>query len=63
MLAAGVSWGAWESGVQSRARLCQSSETRLTEDGELLVRGPFLMKGYRNDPAKTAEGMPKTRVV
>ncbi|OKJ95584.1 AMP-binding protein [Amycolatopsis sp. CB00013] len=30
-------------------------ETRLTEDGELLVRGPFLMKGYRNDPAKTAE--------
>jgi serine/threonine protein kinase/Tfp pilus assembly protein PilF len=30
VLAAGVSWAAWESGLQSRARLCQSSEVRLT---------------------------------
>ena len=30
-------------------------ETRVAVDGELLVRGPLVMKGYRNDPAKTAE--------
>ncbi|TSE01487.1 long-chain fatty acid--CoA ligase [Skermania sp. ID1734] len=30
-------------------------EVRLEEDGELLIRAPFMMRGYRNDPAKTAE--------
>ncbi|MCD0448349.1 long-chain fatty acid--CoA ligase [Actinocorallia sp. API 0066] len=30
-------------------------EVRLAEDSELLVRGPWVMKGYRNDPDKTAE--------
>jgi long-subunit acyl-CoA synthetase (AMP-forming) len=29
-------------------------ELRLAEDGELLLRGPSVMKGYRNDPAQTA---------
>ncbi|MGB5795283.1 MAG: AMP-dependent synthetase/ligase [Mycolicibacter algericus] len=32
-------------------------ELRVADDGELLVRGPGLMKGYRNDPGKTAEAI------
>ncbi len=30
-------------------------ELRLAEDGELLIRGEFLMRGYRNRPEQTAE--------
>jgi long-chain acyl-CoA synthetase len=33
------------------------SEISLAEDGELLVRGPLVMKGYRNDPERTAEAI------
>ncbi|WP_435770612.1 AMP-dependent synthetase/ligase [Nocardioides sp. SYSU DS0651] len=32
-------------------------EVRLGDDGELLVRGPQLMRGYRNQPDKTAEAI------
>jgi long-subunit acyl-CoA synthetase (AMP-forming) len=32
-------------------------ELRLLEDGELLARGPALMKGYRHDPERTAEAV------
>ncbi|MBF6620060.1 MAG: long-chain fatty acid--CoA ligase [Patulibacter sp.] len=32
-------------------------ELRLADDGELLVRGPIVMKGYRNEPGKTAEAI------
>jgi long-subunit acyl-CoA synthetase (AMP-forming) len=30
-------------------------ELKLADDGEVLVRGEFLMQGYRNQPEKTAE--------
>ncbi|WP_307849523.1 AMP-dependent synthetase/ligase [Qaidamihabitans albus] len=30
-------------------------EVRVADDGELLVRGPIVMKGYRNDPIRTSE--------
>ena len=30
-------------------------EIRLADDGELLIRGPTIMAGYRNQPQKTAE--------
>ena len=32
-------------------------EVKLAGDGELLVRGPMVMKGYRNEPEKTAEAI------
>ncbi len=32
-------------------------ELRVADDGELLVRGPLVMKGYRNDPERTAEAI------
>jgi long-subunit acyl-CoA synthetase (AMP-forming) len=33
------------------------AELKLAEDGELLIRGEFLMLGYRNQPEKTAEAV------
>src|SRR4051812_30757057 len=32
-------------------------DVRLGEDGEVLVAGPTVMRGYRNQPAKTAEAI------
>ncbi|GLZ43345.1 long-chain fatty acid--CoA ligase [Actinokineospora sp. NBRC 105648] len=31
------------------------TEVRLDDDGELLIRGPSVMRGYRDDPKRTAE--------
>jgi long-subunit acyl-CoA synthetase (AMP-forming) len=31
------------------------AEIKLADDGEVLIRGPFVMTGYRNDPEKTSE--------
>jgi long-chain acyl-CoA synthetase len=33
------------------------AEATLADDGELLVRGPLVMKGYRKEPDKTAEAI------
>jgi long-chain acyl-CoA synthetase len=33
------------------------TQVRLAEDGELLIKGPGVMAGYRKDPVKTAEAI------
>ena len=33
------------------------AEIRLADDGEVLIRGPFIMAGYRNQPDKTREAL------
>lgn len=43
--------------VGSVGKTMPGTEVRIAEDGELLMRGPHVMKGYRKDPAKTAEAI------
>ncbi|MGD1174390.1 fatty acid--CoA ligase FadD11 [Mycobacterium seoulense] len=38
-------------------KLLPGMEGRVAEDGEFLVRGPLVMKGYRKEPAKTADAI------
>jgi long-subunit acyl-CoA synthetase (AMP-forming) len=38
-------------------RIVPGMEARADHNGELLVRGPLVMKGYRNEPEKTAEAV------
>ena len=45
--------GDWRPG--SVGRPLEGVELRLAEDGELLVRGEIVMRGYRNQAEKTAE--------
>jgi long-chain acyl-CoA synthetase len=35
----------------------EGTELELAADGELLVRGPLVMRGYRGDPGRTAEAI------
>jgi long-subunit acyl-CoA synthetase (AMP-forming) len=41
----------------SVGKLLPGLEGKIAEDGEYLVRGPLVMKGYRGEPAKTAEAI------
>ena len=41
----------------SVGKLLPGLESRIADDGEYLVRGPLVMKGYRKEPAKTAEAV------
>jgi long-subunit acyl-CoA synthetase (AMP-forming) len=61
-------WGMSEVGIALAAAVDEAKpgtvgvpmsgyEMKLLNDGELLVRSPWLMKGYRSDPAKTAEAV------
>ncbi|CAM2825253.1 long-chain fatty acid--CoA ligase [Mycobacterium intermedium] len=46
-----------EARLGSVGKLLPGIEGRIAEDGEFLVRGPLVMKGYRKEPAKTAEAI------
>ena len=51
-----VACGTWDGStpVGSVGRPIRGVEVRLAPDGELLVRGPNVMRGYWKDPAQTA---------
>ncbi|GAA2411303.1 fatty acid--CoA ligase FadD11 [Mycolicibacterium llatzerense] len=38
-------------------KLLPGMQARVAEDGEMLIRGPLVMKGYRGEPDKTAEAI------
>jgi long-subunit acyl-CoA synthetase (AMP-forming) len=46
-----------EARLGSVGKLLPGLESKIADDGEYLVRGPLVMKGYRREPAKTAEAI------
>jgi long-subunit acyl-CoA synthetase (AMP-forming) len=63
-----VGWGMTECGFGTAAtpseskigtigKVAPGAEARIAEDGELLMRMPWMMRGYRKDPAQTAEAI------
>lgn len=46
-----------EARLGTVGKLLPGLEGKIADDGELLVRGPLVMKGYRKEPAKTAEAI------
>ena len=43
-------------------RPAPGAEIKLADDGEVLIRGPIVMPGYRNQPDKTARGDRRRRL-
>ncbi|WP_225730679.1 MULTISPECIES: fatty acid--CoA ligase FadD11 [unclassified Nocardia] len=41
----------------SVGRMLPGMQAKVAEDGEFLVRGPLVMRGYRKDPERTAEAV------
>ena len=41
--------------VGTVGKVIPGQELKVADDGELLIRGPIVMAGYRNDPERTAE--------
>lgn len=46
-----------EARLGSVGKLLPGLQGKVADDGEFLVRGPLVMKGYRKEPAKTAEAI------
>jgi long-subunit acyl-CoA synthetase (AMP-forming) len=44
-----------EAKLDTVGRVIPGMELKLAEDGEVLLRGPQVMRGYRGDPERTAE--------
>lgn len=47
------------AGSSGLRTMLSSCETEVSEEGELLIRGPSVMKGYLNAPEKTAKSIDK----
>ncbi|WP_433580416.1 fatty acid--CoA ligase FadD11 [Nocardia brasiliensis] len=46
-----------EARLGTVGRLLPGLESRIADDGEFLIRGPSIMRAYRDEPAKTAEAL------
>jgi len=46
-----------DSRLGTVGKALEGVDVKLADDGELLCRGPLLMRGYRKDPEKTAEAI------
>ena len=46
-----------EAKIGTVGKRIPSVEFKKADDGELLIRGPIVMHGYRNDPERTAEAL------
>jgi long-chain acyl-CoA synthetase len=47
----------WSRKIGTVGRAFAGIETRIAEDGEILMRGPWIMRGYRGLPEQTAEAL------